>query len=125
MSPRPSSPTPGTSCGGHTRQDDWTTWLRGELAPVRETDPTLSAEVLPSPSRFLPAAHGVSLLYAAAAALLTIPYLVGAVPFGVGIGLGAAAGLTGLVAGVRMANGAKILDPELWTTRQESHPSLR
>lgn len=110
---------------GHTRQDDWTTWLRGELAPVHETDPTLSAEVLPSPSRFLPAAHGVSLLYAAAAALLTIPCLVGAVPFGVGIGLGAAAGLTGLVAGVRMGNGAKILDPELWTSRQESHPSLR
>lgn len=109
---------------GHTRQDDWTTWLRGGLAPVRETDPGLSAEVLPSPSRFLPAAHGVSLLHAAAAVLLTVPYLVGAVPFGVGVGLGAAAGLVGLIAGVRMGSGAKILDPEVWTPRQESHPSL-
>lgn len=110
---------------GHTRQDDWTTWLHDEIAPVRETDPGLSAEVLPPPSRFLPAAHGGSLLYAAAAALLTTPYLVGAAPFSVGIGLGAAAGLVGLFAGVRMGSGVKILDAELWTVRQESHPSLR
>lgn len=109
---------------GHTREDDWTTWLRGEIAPVRETDPTLSAQVLPSPSRFLPAAHGVSLLYAAAAALLAVPYLAGAVPSGVGIGLGVAAGVVGFIAGGRMSGGAGNLDPELWTVRQESHPSL-
>ncbi|MFI6862871.1 hypothetical protein ACIBKZ_23755 [Streptomyces sp. NPDC050421] len=110
---------------GHTREDDWTTWLRGEIAPVRETDPTLSAQVLPSPSRFLPAAHGVSLLYAAAAAVLAVPYLVGAAPFGVGIGLGVAAGVVGFIAGGRMSSGAKGLDPALWTVRQESHSSLQ
>lgn len=52
-------------------------------------------------------------------------YLVGAVPFSAGIGLGTAAGLVGLFAGVHLGTRVKMLDPELWTVRQESHPSMR
>ncbi|MFI6946443.1 hypothetical protein [Streptomyces sp. NPDC050422] len=52
-------------------------------------------------------------------------HLVGAVPFGVGIGLGVAAGVVGFIAGGRMSGGAKGLDPALWTVRQESHSSLQ
>lgn len=113
---------------GRTAERDWEPWLRGEAAPVRETDSGLAAEPLPHPSRFRPEAHTATLLIAAVAALTTVPYLLGSVSYVVGLVLGAVAGILALAAGVRLGFigvQKQNMDPELWTVREEAHPSLR
>ncbi|WP_327317979.1 hypothetical protein [Streptomyces sp. NBC_01235] len=113
---------------GLMAQQDWESWLRDDAAPVRETDTGLAVEPLPRPSRFRSKVHARTLLIAAVAALTAVPYLVGAVPYGLGLALGAVAGVLALVAGGRLGIVGvqkQNMDPELWTVRHEAHPSLR
>ncbi|MEW2402691.1 hypothetical protein [Streptomyces sp. NPDC046862] len=113
---------------GQTAEQDWEPWLRGAAAPVCRTDSAVAAEPLARPSRFRPKVHTRTLLIAAIAALTAVPYLLGAVPYKLGLALGAAAGILALVAAARLSVlgvQKQNLDPELWTVRNESHPSLR
>ncbi|MGA5896873.1 hypothetical protein [Streptomyces venetus] len=113
---------------GQMAEQDWEPWLRGEAAPVRETDSGLTAEPLPHPSRFRPKVHTRTLLITVAAALTAVPYLLGAVPYELGLVLGAGAGFLTLAAAARLSVigvTKQNMDPNLWTTRTKTHPSLR
>ncbi|MGW1794399.1 hypothetical protein ACWCQN_00010 [Streptomyces sp. NPDC001984] len=113
---------------GTTREADWQPWLRGGRAPVRETDTALSAAPMARPSRYAPGAHDRSLLFMAGAALVAAPFLLGLVSGALAGLVGAVSGGLALYSGLRLVypdNVTRFMDPELWTLRQESHPSLR
>ncbi|MET7287081.1 hypothetical protein [Streptomyces sp. NPDC005573] len=108
---------------GAMSEEDYAPYLRTDVAPVRETDTTLTAGPLPRPSRYVPKKHASALRIAAVGALLAVPYLLGVVPYWAGLLLGVAAGGVGLFAGMT-TDGAGI-PREQWTVRETSHPSLR
>ncbi|WP_317441243.1 hypothetical protein [Streptomyces collinus] len=108
---------------GTTRKDDYAYSLRAGAAPVCPTETSLSAAPLPAPSRYVPGKHAPRLLVASAGALLCVPHVLGVVPHWAGMLLAVPSGAMGLVAGMLM--GGSGVDPDLWTTRTTSRPSLR
>ncbi len=103
---------------GVTPEEDYAKYLRGDAAraPLCETDTALAVEPLPQPSRYFPKAHASSLRVAAVGALLAVPFLLGVVPYWVGLLLGVIAGAVGLFAGMTMEGVG--VDQEPWTVRE-------
>ena len=108
---------------GVTPSDDYGKYLRAGAAPVRPTDTAFAVAPLPRPSRYFRMVHALHLSIAAVAALLSVPFLLGAVPHWAGMPLGVLSGLLGFFAGMTLDHQG--VDREPWTVGAASHPSPR
>ncbi|MBK3567495.1 hypothetical protein [Streptomyces sp. MBT62] len=108
---------------GQTKEEDYEPFLRDGAAPLRETDPALAVAPLPRPARYLPGVHASHLRIAAVGALFALPFLLDVVPDWAALLLGVVSGALGLLAGMTLDSVR--MDPEPWTVRTTSHPSLQ
>ncbi|MFF5897223.1 hypothetical protein ACFY8O_14985 [Streptomyces argenteolus] len=108
---------------GATLEEDHRYYLHEGAAPVCETDTALSVTPIPRPSRYFVGTHASHLRFAAAGALLAVPFLLDVAPRWASLLLGLISGAVGLLAGMTM-DGVGV-DQEPWTRRETSHPSLQ
>ncbi|MFI6402847.1 hypothetical protein [Streptomyces sp. NPDC050548] len=108
---------------GQTTEEDYAPFLRDGAAPLRETEPALAVAPLPRPTRYLPGVHASHLRIAAVGALFALPFLLDVVPGWAALLLGVVSGALGLLAGMTLDSVR--MDPEPWTVRTTSHPSLQ